>query len=135
SNLPTEERWFESANRDYDVLQLIVFDEGVRVGMVELNPIDRETGVAELAFWIHPDHREHGYGREAIAVLLEYTFDELRVHKVTANAFASNEASRNLLTSLGFTEEGIGREDTYMDGVYADTHYYGILEDEWDGSG
>lgn len=131
SNLPTEERWYDEANRNHDVLQLLVCDEGIRVGMVELDPIDREDGTADLAFWIHPDHRERGYARDAIETLLDYTFTELRIHKVTANAFAPNQASRNLLGDLGFTEEGIGREDAYLDGRYVDTHYFGLLEGEW----
>lgn len=133
SNLPMEERWYDEANRSDDLFQLLVCDEGVRVGMVELDPIDRENGTAELAFWVHPDHRERGYASDAIATLLDFTFAELRVHKVTANAFATNQASRNLLEDLGFTEEGVGREDAYLDGRYVDTHYYGILATEWDG--
>lgn len=131
SNLPTETRWFEEANRDNDVLQLLVCDQDLRVGMVEVDPVDRENGTADLAFWIHPDQHEQGYGREAISLVLDYTFTELRVHKVTANAFATNEASRTLLEDLGFTEEGVGREDAYLDGGYVDTHYYGLLADEW----
>jgi RimJ/RimL family protein N-acetyltransferase len=51
---------------------------------------------------------------------------------VTANAFAANDASRTMLESIGFVEEGVGREDAFFDGEYHDTHYFGVLEDEWD---
>ena len=101
------------------------------VGVVELDPVDRETGVAELGIWIHPDHHRQGYASEAIELVVGYAFDELRVHKVTANAYARNEASRRMLDSLGFVEEGVGREDAFLDGDCHDTHYFGVLEPEW----
>jgi hypothetical protein len=30
-----------------------------------------------------------------------------------------------------YVEEGVGREDAFLDGAYRDTHYYGVLEREW----
>jgi RimJ/RimL family protein N-acetyltransferase len=102
-----------------------------RIGVLELDPVDHETGVADLGLWIHPDHHRRGYAREAIDLLVGYAFDELRLHKVTANAYARNEASRQMLTSLGFVEEGVGREDGFLDGDYHDTHYFGVLDREW----
>jgi RimJ/RimL family protein N-acetyltransferase len=102
-----------------------------RIGVLELDPIDHETGVADLGLWIHPDHHRRGYAREAIDLLVGYAFDELRLHKVTANAYARNEASRQMLASLGFVEEGVGREDGFLDGDYHDTHYFGVLDREW----
>jgi RimJ/RimL family protein N-acetyltransferase len=106
-------------------------DSRVPVGVVELDPVDRETGVAELGIWIHPAHHRQGYASEAIELVVGYAFDELRVHKVTANAYARNEASRRMLASLGFVEEGVGREDAFLDGDYHDTHYFGVLDPEW----
>lgn len=63
--------------------------------------------------------------------MVAYAFDELHLHKVTASAYASNEASRALFESVGFTHEGVGREDAFLGGRYHDTHYYGLLVDEW----
>jgi RimJ/RimL family protein N-acetyltransferase len=106
-------------------------DTRMPVGVVELDPVDRETGVAELGTWIHPAHHRQGYASEAIELVVGYAFDELRMHKVSANAYARNEASRRMLESLGFVEEGVGREDAFLDGDYHDTHYFGVLESEW----
>jgi RimJ/RimL family protein N-acetyltransferase len=102
------------------------------VGVVEFDPVDHEAGVADLAVWIHPDNRRSGYAREAVELMVDYAFSELRIHKVTASAFAPNEASRAMLDAVGFVEEGVGREDAFFDGAYHDTHYFGVLEDEWD---
>jgi RimJ/RimL family protein N-acetyltransferase len=134
--LARERRYYEEMNARTDAVQVLVTADGDRVGVVDLDPIDRETGVAELGVWIHPDRHRRGYAREAVELMVDYAFAELRVHKVTANAYADNEASRGMLESVGFVEEGVGREDAFFDGVYHDTHYFGVLEDEWEvGSG
>lgn len=131
TTLAGERRYFEELNERRDAIQLLVVAEDERIGVVEFDPIDRETGVTELGFWIHPDHHGEGYGREALCLVLAYAFAELRIHKVTANAYDVNEASRGLLESVGFTHEEVGREDAFLDGDYHDTHYYGLLEREW----
>ncbi|MDN4015312.1 GNAT family protein, partial [Chryseobacterium gambrini] len=82
---------------------------------------------ADLAVWIHPERQRSGYAREAVTLMVDYAFAELRVHKVTANAYAVNESSRRMLEAVGFTEEGVGREDSFFDGAYHDTHYFGVL--------
>ena len=131
TSLSRERRYFAEMNERTDAVQLLVTADDERVGVVELDPIDRETGVADLAVWIHPDRRRGGLAREAVALVVDYAFSELRLHKVTANAYAANDASRKLLDSLGFVEEGVGREDAFFDGAYHDTHYFGVLEHEW----
>ena len=45
--------------------------------------------------------------------------------------FEFNDASRRLLESMGFTEEGVHRDTEFVDGEFQDTHWYGLLEDEW----
>ncbi|MFB6105989.1 MAG: GNAT family N-acetyltransferase [Halobacteriaceae archaeon] len=134
TSLAREQRYFEEASQTLDVVQALVSADGQRVGVVEFDPVDRDAGVAEFTVWVHPDHQGNGYAREATELMLDYAFDELRMHKVTANAFAGNDASRALLESVGFTREGVGREDAYVDGGYRDTHYYGVLAREWTGA-
>jgi RimJ/RimL family protein N-acetyltransferase len=135
TSLARERRYFEEANESLDTVAVLVWAADERVGVAEFDPVDREAGVAELAFWIHPDHQRSGYAREAASLFVAYAFEELRMHKVTANAYDTNEGSRGLLERLGFREEGVGREDAFFDGAYHDTHYYGLLETEWDGEG
>lgn len=127
-----DERAFarELAERD-DAVALLVTAEDTPVGVVELDPIDWQAGVADLAVWIHPDHQGRGYAREAVELLCAHAFDELGLHKVTADAYAANEASRALFESIGFTLEGVGREDAFFDGRRQDSYYFGLLADEW----
>lgn len=142
TNLAMERRFFEEENRDDGTIKFVVTardadggsggggDGPVRVGMVELNGIDWERGRAEVAFWIAPDHQDAGYGRDALATLVGYAFDQLGLHKLSAEAFAFNEASRRLLESVGFVEEGTLREEEFVDGEWHDAVRYGLLAAE-----
>ena len=131
TSVARERRYLEELDERTDAVSVLVTAGDDRVGVVEFDPVDREAGVAEIGLWIHPDRHGDGYGREATELMLAYAFDELRMHKVTAEAYETNAASKGLLESIGFTREGVGREDAFLDGEYRDTHYFGMLEGEW----
>ncbi len=48
-----------------------------------------------------------------------------------AEAYDFNDASRGLLESLGFTEEGRRRKYMFVDGAHRDMVQYGLLREEW----
>ena len=50
---------------------------------------------------------------------------------VGAGVYDYNEASRRLLESLGFAEEGRLREYRFIDGEYRDCVQYGLLRREY----
>lgn len=131
TNGARERVYFEEMSDARDHLQLLITSNGERVGVIELESIDQENGVAEVAYWIDPDHRRHGYARDALYTLLDFAFDELRLHRVEASVYEFNVASLELLRSAGFEEEGVHREDAFVEGRYVDTHWFGILADEW----
>lgn len=138
TNLAMERRFFERESRGDGTVKFVVTSRGTapeeyeRLGMVELNDVEWERGRAEVAFWITPDHQAGGYGRDALSTLVDYAFEQLRLHKLTAEAFATNETSIQLLESVGFEREGRLREEEYVDGEWVDVIRYGSLEREMD---
>jgi RimJ/RimL family protein N-acetyltransferase len=131
TNLRDQTRRFEADSGDEDVLRLLITHQDVRVGLIQLDPIDHENGTGQVSYWIAPDHRRQGYARDALDILTGYAFDELRLHKLTARVYEFNDASLELLRSAGFSEEGVHREGAYVDGRYVDVHWLGLLEGEW----
>ncbi|QSG08271.1 GNAT family N-acetyltransferase [Halapricum desulfuricans] len=109
----------------------VVSADEATVGAVMFPDLREGDGVADLAYWILPEHQGEGFGREAVSLLLEYGFEELRLHRVRADCLATNDASRGLLESLGFSREGRFREAVFQNGTYVDTLRYGLLESEW----
>jgi len=127
TNLAMERKFFDDMSRSDDVVQLLVVDGETRVGMVELDPIEWDRSRAEVAFWVGPEFQGEGYARDALETLITYAFDQLGLHKVSAEAYAFNEASIGLLESVGFVEEGRLREEEWIDGEWVDVVRFGQL--------
>lgn len=101
------------------------------IGFASLFHIDERAGSGEIAYYITPPAQGNGYMTEAARLLVDHAFTERRLHRVLARAIESNEASRNLLTNLGFEEEGRERDGKFVQGGYEDVYRYSLLEGEW----
>lgn len=89
----------------------------------------------ELGYGIVQEHHGQGYGTEAVALAVDYCFRTYPHPAIGAGAFAFNDASRGLLASLGFSEEGRTRRDMFVDGEYRDMVQYCLLREEWETRG
>ena len=69
-------------------------------------PGNRPVHQASLGYVLHPDHHGRGYGREAAGALVDWLFGERGISTVFAEVYEPNLASRKLLQSLGFTQDG-----------------------------
>ncbi|MFC6717179.1 GNAT family N-acetyltransferase [Natrialbaceae archaeon GCM10025810] len=130
-NRDQEREFYEEVVCDDDSVHLMIVAETTPVGTIGLNPIDWTTRRAEIGYWIAPEHHRNGYGSEATEFVVGYGFDQLGLHKIAARVFAFNEPSMGLLESVGFTREGVLRDDVFVDGEFHDVHWYGLLADEW----
>jgi len=75
--------------------------------------------------------RGKGLAREAMALLIDYAFDELNLHRIQLMVVDYNEAAIKLYEKLGFVREGTYREFGLRDGKYYDQHLYGLLKQNW----
>jgi ribosomal-protein-alanine N-acetyltransferase len=107
-------------------------DEVTPIGVVDVVNVNWDRPY--LVYWLVPDHHGEGYGKEAVALVIESVFRTYDIHGISAHAFDYNAASRGLLESLGFTEEGQEREARFIDGEYRDGVQYGLLRREWEES-
>lgn len=104
------------------------------VGMVVLFDVDESNGTGELAAWVTPDEQGNGYATAGTRLVLRHAFGERRLHKVVARALVSNAPSRATLEKLGMTEEGVQRDEKYVDGEHHDVVRYSMLRREWGGA-
>jgi len=132
-NGPQEQEFFEEVVGNEETVTLLIMADGERVGTIGFNSINHSADRAEVGYWIAPDRHDKGYGSESTALLVDYGFQELGLHRIEARAFEFNDASQALLESVGFTEEGVHRDGIFLKGDYQDEHWYSVLESEWDG--
>lgn len=129
----SEQTWLQDIDdrEDHILLFIMATEEDTPVGNVELFDIDQTHGHAELGCWVYEPHRNQEYATAACALLIKYAFEELRLHRLDAVAYETNDASQALAETLGFVHEGIRREFAYVDGEFIDQHQYGLLATEW----
>ncbi|WP_115865662.1 GNAT family N-acetyltransferase [Halorussus litoreus] len=101
------------------------------VGTIGLHDLEQQAGHCEVGIWLAPEFHGRGYGTEASRLATDFAFRELRMHRVMARVLATNPASARIWEKLGFTEEGVHRDEAFTGGEYVDIRYFAVLEDEW----
>lgn len=86
---------------------------------------------AEIGFALGRQHWGQGRMREALTVLIEFCFHDLRLHRLEADTDPRNERSLGLLARLGFRREGLLRERYHVLGEAQDSVLLGLLAREW----
>ena len=111
-------------------LDLIVeeIDTGQAVGYLMLRELD--TTCAEYTHVVI-EKKNCGYGREALKLLLKWTFKVKEYHRVWIDCKEYNSIALHLYESLGFVREGVLREIILTDGVYENLIVLGMLDREF----
>jgi RimJ/RimL family protein N-acetyltransferase len=92
---------------------------------------DLDNRRAELGYALGREHWGKGYMQEALRALLDYSFNELNLHRLEADVDPRNASSIRTLEKLGFRQEGYLRERWLVGGGIQDSLFYGLLRSEW----
>ena len=106
-------------------------DDNSFVGVIAINLGKINYKTAEVWFKIHRDHWRKGYTTEALTLLLNFGFNDLKLHRIEAGCAVENIASSKTLEKVGFTREGIKRKKLPIRGEWRDNYFYGILEEDF----
>ena len=89
----------------------------------------KDFNQGELAYWIGEPYWGKGYATEAAQAIVQFAFEEKKLHKVFARYFSSNPASGKVMEKIGMKQEGILKDHVIKDGKYKDIVYYGIINE------
>ncbi|MGJ8672303.1 GNAT family N-acetyltransferase [Rubritalea sp.] len=89
--------------------------------------INKASSRADLGYWIGFPYWNNGYCTEASESLIDYSFETLKINKITAYHLARNPASGRVMQKLGMLKEGLLREHSSRWGKFEDLVAYGIL--------
>jgi len=78
------------------------------------------------------DHQGRGLGQEALALITAFAFKGLGLHKVWLVHYADNARMRHIARKLGFTVEGILRDEYHHAGRFHDMVRHAVLRPEWE---
>lgn len=117
-----------SSHRDFEIHT----QEGTLIGVAYVARVSPHHDHALIGITIGDrEYWGRGYGREALRLLLDYCFDVIDLHRVSAETFEYNTAWRDLVEGMGFIREGTARDYLFREGRYWDKHNYALLEAEY----
>lgn len=101
-------------------LRLIISDYNkTPLGMIDLFDFDFKNRRAGVGILIKEStHRGQGYGKEALKLLVEYSFGHLNLHQLYCNILEDNETSIKLFTTQGFEIVGLKKDWVFSRGTF-----------------
>jgi RimJ/RimL family protein N-acetyltransferase len=103
------------------------------IGRADIFEIDRINGSAGFGLAIgEHDLRGAGLGTEAVDVILDFCFGQLRLERVWLVTDSVNLRAQHVYEKAGLVHEGRLRRAFYQDGIFQDDIRMAILRDEWE---
>lgn len=107
---------------------------GILIGDVALRTSPDDAGAGELGFTFAAEHWGRGYATEAVAEVVRYAFETLRMHRLLARTDSRNLSAQRLLDRLRFLRQEQA-ERTWFKEEWATDWVYTQLETDWQSAG
>jgi ribosomal-protein-serine acetyltransferase len=98
---------------------------GALTGVIGLKGFDPFTPKAEVGYWIRSSMTGRGYATDALAIVLGFCREDLKLVRVDACAADFNVASHKVLLKCGFEKEGSKRHAQLCHGRWLDMVLFG----------
>ncbi len=126
------ERMCEEPTPSHRTFEIHALDEETLIGVAYATHISLHSRHATVGITIGDrDYWGRGYGRASFEVLLSYCFDQLDLHRVSAETFEYHTAWQDLVEGMGFEKEGTARDYLRRDGRYWNKDLYALLETKY----
>lgn len=126
-------QYLENAHQDiFEAKQLrlaiCINNSNDAVGLIDLfdfDPNHRRAGIGILI--ASTENRNLGYGKEALKLLINYSFKQLQLHQLYANIGTNNAESIKLFTNFDFKKVGVKKEWMFLDNSYQDEAFFQLI--------
>lgn len=116
-----------------EALELGIYSGEELVGSIGFHHIAMENKKASIGYWISEEFQGRGIMTDCVRALIGYGFKMLGLHRIRIQCNVENRRSAAIPERLGFTFEGIAREDEFLYDRFASSRIYSILSHEWNG--
>ena len=115
---------------DWKKWDLIEKSSGKVIGSCGFHNWDAKHERAELGYSLHEMYRKKGFMTDAIRRIIEFGFNEMKLHKVYGRITPGHNASIRILGKFGFQKEGVLRGDEFAQNKYFDTAIYSLINNK-----
>jgi len=103
-------------------------NDGALIGTINLFQVLRGSlQSAIIGYFLDKNHNGKGYTTEAVKLLVEYAFKELKLHRIEAGVMPHNIGSIRVLEKSGFHKEGIALKNVKINGKWEDHQVLAII--------
>lgn len=120
--------WKEERAWDYSIR--LIEDPRRHVGNISFWTVSKLGKIAEIGYWVRSGETRRGICTEAVGMLLDEVFDSQGYHKIVLRIAVGNDASDRVAEKLGFTREGVLREELLIRGNWVDHSLWSLLDRE-----
>jgi [ribosomal protein S5]-alanine N-acetyltransferase len=138
----TEEYWqlqvevnYQEFSKDRSLRLFILPKNNPNQIIGTLNFSNFVRGVAQycnVGYSLAEQEQGNGYMTEAMQQAIKYVFEELKMHRISANYMPHNQRSGNLLKRLGFVVEGYARDYLLINGKWEDHILTSLINLDWE---
>ncbi|MED2976278.1 GNAT family protein [Bacillus swezeyi] len=123
------QRFYENMQNDEDYYFGIFHQaDDALIGTINLFQILRGSlQSAFIGYFLDEKHNGKGYTTEAAKLMVEYAFEDLKLHRVEAGVMPRNIASIRVLEKAGFHKEGIARKNVKINGKWEDHQLLAVI--------
>lgn len=121
--------WKEDRAWDYTIRYKD--DPSRHLGNISIWTVSKLGKIAEIGYWVRSDETTKGICTEASRRLIQEAFNNFGFHKVTLRIAVGNHASDRVAEKLGFTREGVLREELLIRGNWIDHSLWSLLDREY----
>lgn len=118
----------EESSNDRSYTFGIFTNEGRLIGTINLFQVLRGSlQSAFIGYFLDEKHNGKGYMTEAVKLLVEYAFKELKLHRIEAGVMPHNIGSIRVLEKSGFHKEGLALKNVKINGKWEDHQVLAVI--------
>ena len=104
---------------------------GDYAGQLQIWHVNRRAGVIRHGIFMEEEFRGQGFAKEALAIVLDFYFNELNYRKSSPYVYSYNINSQKFHEKFGYKLEARVKEEHYSRNGYHDLLYYSLFKDEF----
>lgn len=101
------------------------------IGYCGFFEFDPKNSKCRIAFALSPKYQNQGLMSEALAAIVDFTFNMLKINRIEARVHLDDDVSPNLLNKLGMTCEGTLSEFEHIKGGFQDVKIFSLLRQNY----
>ena len=114
-----------------DSVPFVILYQGEIVGQLNVsNILYGSISSCVIGYWIIPDVAGRGITPTAVALVMDYIFFTIGLHRVEIDIRPENKASIRVVEKLGMRLEGVKKNYIHINNQWADHNVYALTAEE-----